>query len=195
MRHEEGVALITVLLLVVSMVLMGIGAMTVSGFGNKLASFTKTGESGGNAAEACISTAVKIIQDTIDQGTLPAAYLASAGSGAPVPDANGPTLQQEILGQLDNNGDVVGTAPNTQVLINGFTVLGDIDRLYATPRAGSALQFASGYEGTGGGASAGGVDVVYRIDCTARNTATSTVNRITAVYACTLSGETCQRRP
>jgi Tfp pilus assembly protein PilX len=195
MRNQRGVALLTSLLIVAAMMIMGLGAITVSGLGNKMAGYSRTGESSANAAESCVSTAIKLIQDTIDGGVVPAAYLDNAVPAGPVPTANGPTLQQEILGQLDNHTDVATNAPNTQVLVNGYMVQGDIDRLYASPRAGSAIQFAGGYEGVGGGASAGGVDIVYRVDCTARNTATATTSRIVAVYACTLSGDSCQRRP
>ncbi|MGH7166380.1 MAG: hypothetical protein ACREIS_12745, partial [Nitrospiraceae bacterium] len=81
----------------------------------------------------------------------------------------------------------------TQVTIGTFTVSGDIDRLYAVPKAGGALQFAAGYEG-GGAAGGGGIDILYRIDCIASNAATSASSRITAIYACLATGETCQRR-
>ncbi|MGH7254326.1 MAG: hypothetical protein ACREI3_00985, partial [Nitrospirales bacterium] len=71
---------------------------------------------------------------------------------------------------------------------------GDIDRLYAKPKAGGALQFAAGYEGTAGGAAGGGVDIYYRIDCSAVNPATNTRGQVIGVYACTATGETCQRK-
>ena len=191
---ECGIALLTVLLLLVAMTIIGIGAMTMSGLGTKLAGFGRTTESGANAAEACIGTAVRIIQDTIDQGTIPSTYLSTASPAGPIPSSNSSTLQSEILGQSDNNGDSAQSAPNLSQTVGGFTVNGDIDRLYAAPKAGGALQFASGYEGTAGGAAGGGVDIIYRIDCVATGTA-STMSRITAVYACTLAGDTCQRKP
>ena len=193
-RDERGIALLTVLLLLVAMTIIGIGAMTISGLGTKLAGFGRTTESGANAAEACIGTAVRLIQDTIDQGTIPDAYLSTATPAGPIPASNKTTLQQEILGQSDNNADTALSAPNLSQTIGGFTVNGDIDRLYASAKAGGALQFASGYEGTAGGAAGGGVDIVYRIDCQAAGTA-STASHITAVYACTLAGDTCQRKP
>lgn len=193
---EKGVALLTVLLLLIAMSVLGIGALTVSALGNRMAGFARGGETGATAAESCIGTALRIIQDTLDQGALPSAYLDTAvPTPGPVPASNGPTLQQEILGQADNSPDVATIAPNTLVTVNNFIVRGDIDRLYAAPRVGSALQFASGYEGTAGGAAAGGVDVLYRIDCTATQASTAAMSRITAVYACMVSGETCQRKP
>jgi Tfp pilus assembly protein PilX len=195
MRNQRGVALLAVLLVMVLVVIMALGAVTISGWGNRLAAYSRTTETGSQAAEACVSTGVKLIQDTIDQGVLPVSYLDTAVPAGPVPGVTAATLQQEIIGQFDNSPDVAVSNPNTRVVLNGFTVSGDIDRLYARPKAGSAMQFAGGYEGAAGGAAAGGVDIYYRIDCTAQHAATATLTRITAVYACTLAGDTCQRQP
>lgn len=192
--NQRGVALLTVLLLLVTMTIIGIGAITMSGFGGRMAGFGRTAESGANAAESCIGTGVKLIQDTIDQGSVPAAYLSNANPAGPVPQSNAPTLAQEILGQFNNNPDTPQASPNISQVINGFTVTGDVDRLYAAPKSGSAIQFAMGYEGTGTGAAAGGVDIYYSINCIATNAASATSN-IVAIYACTVTGESCQRRP
>ncbi len=193
-RSQRGIALITVMLLLMIMTMVGIMSITVTGVGNRMAWFGRTGESGASAAEACVQTAVKIIQQTIDDGSLSSAFLDNANPPGPVPQSNSAVLQSEIIGASDNNSDASGTAPNTLVTVDNHTVQGDIDRLYAVPKAGGSLQFAGGYEGTAGGASGGGVDIYYRIDCTATNAATSTTNRITAIYACTATGESCQKK-
>src|SRR5581483_2365487 len=83
--EESGSALLTVLLLLVTMTIIGIGAMTMSGFGTKLAGFGRSAESGANAAEACIGTGVKIIQDTIDLGKVNPLFVSSAIPPGPVP--------------------------------------------------------------------------------------------------------------
>ena len=192
-------ALLTVVLLLMIMTVLGIAAISTTSLENRMAGFTRTGEAAASSAESCVGAAVNIIQKTIDNGTLPAAFLDNAIPEGPVPQANGPTLQAEIMGQNDNNTDDVNVAPNlgmptpTQT-VNNFVVRGDIDRLYATPRAGSAMQFAAGYEGTAAGAAGGGIDIMYRIDCTATDVATGTSSRITAVYACVATGETCQKK-
>jgi Tfp pilus assembly protein PilX len=191
---ESGIALLTTMLLLVAMTVIGIAAMTVTGLGSKMAGFGRTEEAGTNAAEACLGTGVKIIQDTIANAALPPSYLDNASPPGPVPSSNAATLAAEILGQSDNNPDVADVAPNTVAAVGAFAVNGDIDRLYVAPRAGSALQFAAGYEGTGSGGGGGGYDLIYRIDCSTNNTAVGTRSRITAVYACTLAGETCQRK-
>lgn len=194
MDDQAGIALVTVMLLMMVLSVVGIMSITVTGLGNRMAWYGRTGESGTSAAEACMQTGVKIIQQTIDNGTLPAAFLSNASPAGPVPQINSAILQGEIMGQSDNNGDSSATSPNTIITVDNFTVRGDIDRLYALPKAGGSLQFAAGYEGTAGGAAGGGVDIYYRIDCAAINTATSTTSRITAVYACSATGETCQKK-
>ena len=191
---EDGVALLTVLLIMAIMTILGIAAITVTGLENRIAGFLRTGESAATAAESCVGTAVNLIQQTMDQGSVPNAFLSNATPLGPVPSTNQVTLGQEIMGQSDNNADDFSTAPNTTMTVNGFTVNGDIDRLYAKPKAGGSLQFASGYEGTAAGASGGGVDIYYRINCIARNTATNTTSQISAVYACTVTGESCQKK-
>jgi Tfp pilus assembly protein PilX len=191
-HDQKGIALVTVMLVMVIMTVIGIAAITVTGLENRMAGFQRTGEAAAVAAESCIGTGVNIIQQTIDQGNGPVTFKQSAGG--PVPDANLPILVQEIMGQSDNNPDSPSSVPpNMQANIGVFQVNGDIDRLYARPKSGGSLQFASGYEGTGGGEAGGGVDILYKIDCVATNTATNTSSRITAVYACTATGESCQR--
>jgi hypothetical protein len=76
--------------------------------------------------------------------------------------------------------------------VGAYRVRGDIDRLYLKGKSGSGMQQFAGYEGTGNSA-VGSSDVYYRVDCIAENTATGTSARVTAVYACTLTGETCQK--
>ena len=100
------------------------------------------------------------------------------------------------MGQSDNNPDDPSTAATANMIltVGAFTVNGDIDRLYAKPKSGSAMQFASGYEGMAGGAAGGGVDILYRITCVTSNSTTGTTSQMSAVYACTATGESCQRK-
>lgn len=191
---QEGVALLTVMLLLLIMTVIGIAAITVTGLENRMAGYLRTGEAAASAAESCVGSGVNIIQQTIIQGSLPAAFLDNAAPAGPVPQANGPTLNQEIMGQSDNNADAPTVAPNTVATVNPFTVRGDIDRLYAKGKSGTGQQMFAGYEGTGSGVAGGGFDVFYRINCLATNVATGTNSRLTAVYACTFNGDGCQKK-
>ncbi|MBA5866714.1 MAG: hypothetical protein GDA67_08500 [Nitrospira sp. CR1.3] len=198
-QDERGVAFLMVMILMLILTVLGIAAMTVTGLENRIAGFQRTTEVAADAAESCLSSSVKIIQQTIDTGSVPAAVVTATG---PVPTgaetAANPSLTMEIMGQADNHADVVTGAgalgPDYDQTINGYSVRGDIDRLYVQAKAGSGMQFAAGYEGAGSGSAGGGVDVLYRVDCRATLVATGTESRIVGVYACTLTGETCQRK-
>ncbi len=192
--EESGVALLTVLMLMVILTVIGIGAIAVTGVGLKITGYGRTGEAASSAAESCLGTGVKVIQQTIEEATVPVAFLDNATPTGPVPNGNAATLTQEIMGQSDNNPDTPETAPNLVITVNNYTVKGDIDRLYRTPKAGSAMQMFNAYEGPGSGAGGGGIDIIYRIDCSVTHQATNTNSRVTAVYACTANGDTCQRK-
>jgi Tfp pilus assembly protein PilX len=201
-KSEQGLALLTVLLIMLMMAVLGISAVTVTGLENRMAGFMTSMEGATAAAESCAGIGVNIIQQTIDPyggaGTLPAAFksdVITAGIAGPVPQPNATLLTQEIMGGSDNNSDYAdgtGSVPNLVQTIGAFTVYGDIDRLYIKGSPGSGMQQFAGYEGTGSSA-VGSSNIYYRIDCVARNTTTGTSARVTAVYACTTTGESCQK--
>lgn len=199
MENEAGVAMLTVLLIMLMMTMLGIAAVTVTGLENRMAGFMTSMESAAVAAESCAGIGVNIIQQTIDPyvgaGTLPTAFLSNATPAGPVPQTNATVLNQEIMGQSDNNSDFsfgTGAVPNITQTVGAYTVSGDIDRLYIKGSPGSGMQQFAGYEGTGSSA-VGSSNIFYRVDCIARNTATGSTARVTAVYACTLTGESCQK--
>lgn len=202
MKCEQGVAMLTVLLIMLMMTVLGISAVTVTGLENRMAGFMTSMEGANAAAESCTGIGVNIIQQTIDPyvgaGAIPASFLSNvvtAGVPGPVNQPYAALLTQEIMGQSDNNSDVpdgTGEAPNLLQTVGVFTVKGDIDRLYIKGTPGSGMQQFAGYEGAGNSA-ASSANIFYRIDCVARNTATGTSARITAVYACTVTGESCQK--
>ena len=103
--RTEGFALLTVLLIMTIMTIIGIAAIRVTSLGNRLAGFSRTSEAAVAAAEFCTGTAVNIIQQTIDQGSVPATFLDNANPIGPVPQNNQAVLTQEIMGQSDNNTD------------------------------------------------------------------------------------------
>ncbi|MFI5224314.1 MAG: hypothetical protein ACHQX3_08770 [Nitrospirales bacterium] len=186
LESERGIALLTGLMLLLIITVLGVAALTVTGLEIRTAGFASSSEAAASATESCVGTAVNVIQQTIDQSGLPAVFVPN-----PVPsNAMATTLGQEILGQSDNNADATNTAPNMVQQVGSYVVNGDIDRLYARVKSGGSLQFAAGNEGAG---NEGAIDIYYRIDCIATNTATGSTGRITAVYACTKTGESCQR--
>lgn len=199
-KDEQGLAFLIVMILTLILTVLGVAAMTVTGLENRIAGFQRTTETAADAAESCMSTSVKIIQQTFEAGNVPAALVTATG---PVPTgaetAANPSLSQEIRGSMgaENHADTITGAgamgPDYSQTVNGYSVLGDIDRLYAQAKPGSGMAGLAGYDGLGTGSAAGGSEVLFRVDCRATLAATGTESRIVAIYACVLNGE-CQRK-
>ena len=188
LTNQHGLTMMTVLLTMVAMTILGLVALTVSGVGTRLAGWGATGESAAAVAEACVGTAVRLIQETQDFATIPLAYLDNATPPGPVPQGNAIDLTEELMGNRvvansPDRPDGPGAAPNIQMTVNAFTVVGDIDYLYVQPRPGHNIGFPEMEKA---------VDLLYRIECVATNAAAQTSSRIVAVYACMLNGS-CQR--
>lgn len=190
-RDQRGIALLTVMLMLLILSILGIASITVTSMENRMAGFFRTTEAVVAAADSCEGLAANIIQQTLSPpGVLPATFIAPAG---PVPAANSTILWQEIIGSsplpspaptgtlAENYADSAATNPNfVMTNVPGFTVNGDIDRLYAHPKAG---------QGTGSTAT----EFVYRITCMATNSTTGSSSTVTSVYGC-LDGDTCVKK-
>ena len=76
-RGEEGIALVTTLVILLIMTVLGVGAVAVTALENRIAGFQRTGESATSAAESCVGTSVNIIQQTLAASnlTVPAAFV------------------------------------------------------------------------------------------------------------------------
>ena len=197
---ESGMAFLTVVMVLLILTVLGIAAMTVTGLENNMAGLQRTMETSAQAAESCLGTGANIIQQVFlpENGSqLPAALLDSNSPPGPVPNGNKAVLEGELIGNPENNTDVPtgpGAAPNLRLTVGTYAVVGDIDRLYVKMRAGTGQQQFSAYEGTGVGAGSNGVDAYFRISCVASNAATGTESKISAIYACSLSGDGCQKQ-
>src|SRR3989449_1351433 len=207
LRNEDGVAMLTILMLAVILTVIGIAAISTTSQDLKVAGGEKLRATGVNAAEACMSSAVQIIQQTLQNGAVPATLLGAANpfiatnaAGLGTAAGKNPT-PAEVMGQSDKNPDTAdfnapGVAPNAVLTLTGYSVNMDIDRLYAKPKAGGSLQFAAGYEGTAAGAAGGGIEILFPIDCYAPKTPgrSSGKSPITRVEPCGATGESCQRK-
>ncbi len=191
-KNQQGIALLTVMLMLLILTILGIASITVTSMENRMAGFFRSTEAVVAAADSCEGLAVNIIQQTLSPpGVIPVSFIAPAG---PVPTANAAILWQEIYGSsplpspaptgtlAENYNDSPATAPNFVVTnLPGFIVSGDIDRLYSHVKTG---------QGTGGVAH----EFVYRITCMASNPATGSNSTVTSVYGC-LDGDTCVKKP
>jgi len=185
LRGEEGIALVTTLVILLIMTVMGVGAVAVTALENRIAGFQRTGESATSAAEACVGTSANIIKQTIAAGnTVPPALYATAND--PVPALAAPSLTSEISGtspnDLDNVTNIGATGPDYSQQISGYNVLGDIDYLYKALRPGEE-------QGEG---SIPSTDWVYRIDCRATLPAVGAESRVVAIFACDVNGGICK---
>ena len=196
---QRGMAMLTVMMVLLMLTVLGIAAITVSGLGNTMAGLQRTMEASANAAESCLGTGANIIQQVFlpENGRqIPATLLDSNSPSGPVPNGNKTVLENELIGNPENNTDVptgASAAPNLQMTVGSYAVAGDIDRLYVKQRAGTGQQQFSGYEGAGAGSN--DVDAFFRLTCVATNVATGTESQVSAIYACSLSGDGCQKQP
>ena len=205
-ENQQGIAMLSVLMLMLILTVLGIGAMTITGIENRVAGFASSMEASSAAAEACVATGVKVIQQVQDVSnamSVPTALLNNQIPPGPVPSTNKTQLENEITGVGGTVADVpigppfpagiTAAVPNLVQTVGAYSVVGDIDFLYRKARAGSGQQFGAAYDGTAVGSGAGGIDMFYSVDCVATNTATGMSSRIGAVYSC-LFNEGCTRK-
>jgi Tfp pilus assembly protein PilX len=201
LSDPQGMAMLTVMMVLLMLTVLGIAAITVSGMGNTMAGLQRTMEASANAAESCLGTSANIIQQVFlpENGSqIPAVLLDNNAPPGPVPNGNKTILENELIGNPENLTDTPtgpSAAPNLRMTVGPYAVAGDIDRLYVKMRAGTGQQQFSAYEGTGVGAGSNGVDAYFRLSCVATNVATGTESQISAIYACSLSGDGCQKQP
>lgn len=176
---QDGVALLTVLMMLLIMTVLGIAAITTTGLENRMAGFARTGEAAATAADSCMGVGANIIRQALipaNAAAIPLAFLSNAAPPGPVPLTNAVILHDEIYGKdasgvvTKNSPDLATGTPNLVLTVNGFAVSGDIDFLYNENTV----------------ATGGAITNTYGITCVATNVSTGTSSSVTAVYACTL---------
>jgi hypothetical protein len=177
---QDGVALLTVMMIMLILTVLGIAAITTTGLENRMAGFTRTGEEAATAADSCLGVGANLIRQAlipINSLGIPGPFLSSAVPPGPVPLTNAVILHDEIYGRdaagisTKNSGDSAAGTPNLVLAVNGLTVNGDIDYLYNENTTGTG----------------GAITNTYRITCVASNVASGSTSSVTAVFACTLT--------
>src|SRR3989442_6339621 len=107
--EEDGIAMLTVLMLTIILTVIGIAAITSTSLDIKMAGGERLRESTLNAAEACMSSGVQIIQQTLQNGGV-RGTLTAAGTNTsitlPLGTAAGQNpIDAEIMGQSNANAD------------------------------------------------------------------------------------------
>ena len=206
LTNQQGVALLTILLLMAILTIIGMGTLTVTSLENRIAGNERAAESGLNAAESCLAASAQIIQETLKNGGIPSSLIKSSATDTTKPVYPAANLESEIFGYTgytnvpDNDtNDGMTTTANTSSGPDGSIRLGipptdiylDIDHLYVKQKTGQSLAFGEGYS-TGGGAA--GTEVIYQVDCLATDPTVGNQSRLVGVYSCVATGESCQRR-
>jgi Tfp pilus assembly protein PilX len=179
---EKGMVLIVSLLLLLVATVVGITALSTSTTKVMIAGNQRLSEINFSYADSGVSVSSPILTDTAFNGAVGASYtgLVIAGSN----------FLNEVTGALPRDPDcaVLSTtcgiaAPDIRYTIGATTVSVDVDYLYTTYTTGSAIEFASGYEGLGKGAGSGGSQTNYSINSYGVDSAASgSVTGIGALY-------------
>jgi hypothetical protein len=213
--REEGIAMLTMLMLTLILTVIGIAAITTTSLDLWMAGGERVRESSVASEEACLSSGVAIIQQVLENATLPAAFLVPAANpfipALGVPPLN--TLVAKIMAQYEGLPDpdtadptVVGTvgvppfSPNAVLTLAPYRVTMDIDRLYKRHVVGGPAEFGEGVN----------IEILYRVTCyawtptllgaakavpTVATDVSAVMGNISAVYACTMRGpDRCQRQ-
>jgi len=162
LRNEEGVILITIILLMAVVALLGVIAIDTSTVDVQISGNQRRASEAFGGAEAGTDLAQPIIERTIAAGALEPTTITD-GTVDPNP-LSGVNLETGVNGGSDYNADSPFANPDLTVSVGAADVKVDIDRLYSYALPGGSLEFASGYEGVGAGAGGGGVGVLYRVD-------------------------------
>jgi Tfp pilus assembly protein PilX len=177
---QDGVALLTVMMIMLILTVLGIAAITTTGLENRMAGFTRTGEEAATAADSCLGVGANLIRQAlipVNSMAIPAPFLSNAVPAGPVPLTNAVILHDEIYGRdaagisTKNSADSAAVTPNLVLAVNGLGVNGDIDYLYNENTTGTG----------------GAITNTYRITCVASNVASGSTSSVTAVFACTLT--------
>lgn len=166
LNNEDGMILLTVLLLMFIATLLGVIAINSSTIEVQISGNERRVSTSFAAAEAGLAIAIPIIKQSLTEGHLsPASFTVFDGEGN-VPAVIDSNLFNEISDPAYSYDS--DTTDNPDIYIEDLGGLGvkisiDIDRLYSEALAGGALEFAMGYEGVGAGAAGGGVVIYYMI--------------------------------
>jgi Tfp pilus assembly protein PilX len=216
--REEGIAMLTVLMLTIILTVIGIAAITTTSLDLWMAGGERVRESVVASEEACISSGVAIIQQVLENAALPA-VLQTAGANPFIPALGVPpannALVAKIMAQFEGQPDpdtanpaLIGTAPYSPNAILSvptaaapvYRVNMDIDRLYKRHVVGGPAEFGEGVN----------IEILYRITCyawtptaagavkaapTLATDVSAVMGNISAVYVCYMRGpDRCQRQ-
>ncbi len=169
--NEKGTILISMLMLLVIVTILAVIALSMTSVELQVMGNLKKTDRTLNAAEGGVELGHAVIEATLQAGQLAPSSIAGVGVDVVSSGTRTYSLADEILGKQNYYPDTAydpnpaNMQPNlTFSSVGGTAVYVDIDRLYTTTVPGSALEFASAYDGIGVSAGGGGAVIYYRID-------------------------------
>jgi len=170
-NNEKGVALIVGTLLLLVATAVGVIALSTSTTNVMISGNQRLSEINFAAADSGVSVSIPVIKSSISERSIDPKYIDPPKGALTVDNsdsdpANGiPDFIDELVGASPVNSDTASEKPDMWFSLNDTTVNVDVDYLYRGYAKGSAIEFASGYEGIGKGAgSKGSVEVYYAIN-------------------------------
>src|SRR5438093_9201725 len=148
LKREDGIAMLTVLMLTLILTVIGLAAITSTSLDIKMAGGERLEEHTSELQSLTKIVCGLMLEKKLANGAIPATLTgAGANPSITLPLGTAPgqnPLQAEIMGQSDGNADsadpTVGSTRNAVLTISNYSVNMDIDRLYAKPKSGSPLQ-------------------------------------------------------
>ncbi|HDH04301.1 MAG TPA: hypothetical protein ENH01_01110 [Nitrospirae bacterium] len=174
-KKDNGYILVTALLLLLVLTVIGLAAIGTSSIENMLSGNIRLRERNISKAEAGVEISTAVIERTVrendTQGFTNIVNVVANDTALP-DELRNTAFDPDLV-----NGNVI---PDVVFAIDGQNVAVDIDRMYARPIPGTAMQFASAYDGVGQGIG-GNFYAFYRINSTGVDLANSTAD-IGAIY-------------
>jgi len=152
-NNEQGFVLVVALLALLVVTVLGVLALSTSTTEVMMAGNQRLREINFSGADSGLEISDPVVRYVIYNQDI-TKYLSIV---------NDPNLHTELRSGPNFDTDTPSNNPDLQLQIAGMTVRVDIDRMFAGPCEGSAIEFASGYEGIGMGGG-GGVCAYYRIN-------------------------------
>jgi len=156
-QNEQGFVLVVALLALLVVTVIGVLALSTSTTEVMIAGNARLREINFSGAESGLEITDPAIRHIV--------FNQALGNYAGI--VNDPNLVTELRIGPAYDSDSVNFNPDLQQSIGAMTVRVDIDRMSAGPVEGSAIEFASGYEGIGMG-SGGGIQIYYRVNSMSR---------------------------
>jgi Tfp pilus assembly protein PilX len=152
-RNEQGFVLVVALLALLVITVLGVLALSTSTTEVMIAGNARLREINFSGAQSGLEISDPAIRYIVYNQAL------GAYSGIVID----PNLAAELRTGPSFDSDSCKNIPDLQLMLGTMTVSVDIDRMFSGPCAGSATEFASGYEGVGMGGS-GGTCAYYRVN-------------------------------